>query len=93
MPRLVNPTGWQLHPGSADKGSHGPLVQFKNPKGHTFSVHPVDERLVRVVHELPSRVGGIRLRCADGVQWEKRKGGKWEIKVSHICASLPRRHR
>ncbi|CAO1637799.1 unnamed protein product [Sympodiomycopsis kandeliae] len=78
MPRAINPTHWRLVSRPPTEDDAGPLVQLRNPSGHIFSIHPINENLVRVVHQLPSRSNGIQLR--DHIHWERvRRGQQWNI--------------
>lgn len=83
MPRVVNPTGWSVvTAGGGTRGENGPLVSLVDASGeHRLSIHPLSDRLVRVVRQLPSRLNGIRLRddSPTGVQWEKRDHTGWTV--------------
>lgn len=81
MPRWINPTGWELvkpHGQRSDDEAR-PLVELVNSDGHSFSIHPVSSRLVRVAHQFPSRPHGIRLRQ---IKWERPSQDGWQVQDS-----------
>lgn len=91
MPRAINPTGWtrvvELPPGSASEEQvPRPLVQFTNPAGHSFSIHPSSGTLVRVVHSLPPRESGVSPKT---VEWERCESiGEWLIEDDPAAKQL-----
>ncbi|CAE6391128.1 unnamed protein product [Rhizoctonia solani] len=66
MPRHHIPVGFHHVPQSSQ---NTPTFLLKNDSGHRFSVHPITDGLVRVVHELPEK---YKSRWGSGIQWESR---------------------
>lgn len=101
--KVINPVNWRIQRHNEQQKQHfehndlhAPLVSLINDRGHHFHVHPIDARLVRVVHSLPpSEAGGagplagVALRNhgrtdeagIDGFHWERRTCD-WSAEVS-----------
>ncbi len=106
--RLINPVGWKVEhlrqTGSAlVDGNAGeddvvgePMLTLINGSGNRLHVHPISDRLVRVLHKLPNKpLEQERHRHPhgrDGVAWELNEGRntcEWHAEVG--TALGPRR--
>lgn len=91
MPRLVNPVNWEHVPlgyspaNASNNPETTPLVTLRNSAGHVLHVHPISERLVRVVHALAPLKEGAAGFTEREIQWETRResgDAGWSVKVS-----------
>lgn len=94
--KVVNPTGWQILGQVGNNEKRSPIISLINGRGHQFHVHPINARLVRIVHSLPKSesgahgdLDGVQLRNhdrqdedigLDGFVWEQRTH-VWEASV------------
>ncbi|MCO5589851.1 hypothetical protein L7F22_043820 [Adiantum nelumboides] len=87
--KIINPTGWQvISTEEHNNQNSSPIVSLINARGHQFHLHPINARLIRIVHSLPKyesgaqgHLEGVQLRnhdrkdkdvSFDGFVWEER---------------------
>lgn len=62
MPRIHLPTAF------SPSATPIPLFELRNPRGHAFSVQPISDTVVRVVHQLP--LDKFPQKTNNDIEWE-----------------------